>query len=354
MRVLQNYIGKTILQTIGIVLVLLIGLQIFISFSGELEKIGQGDYGVWQAFVFALFSAPKHVYTFAPIVCLIGSLLGLGTLASHSELVVMRAGGVSIRRIIWTVIKTALVVTLIITLVGEYIAPKASHIAETRRVIATSGGQALRIPSGVWLRDANDFIYIRNIEPGGKLRHINRYRYDDQHRLLEESYAKSADYQQGRWTLHDVSTSYLSPNKVDASFAKDKEWDIGMKPTLFAMSAIDPAEMSLPTLFNYVSEQKANNLDVAAYEVALWKRIYQPLATCVMMFLAIPFIFGPLSSATLGFRLLAGITTGFAFYILNQFFGPMSLVYQIPVEIGTALPTIIIALAAYALMRRTI
>jgi lipopolysaccharide export system permease protein len=79
----------------------------------------------------------------------------------------------------------------------------------------------------------------------------------------------------------------------------------------------------------------------------------QPFATLVMIFLAIPFIFGPLRSVSMGLRIMAGVIVGFGFYILNQFLGPMSQVYQIPAVVAALVPTMVFAmLGAFLLFLR--
>ena len=71
-----------------------------------------------------------------------------------------------------------------------------------------------------------------------------------------------------------------------------------------------------------------------------------------MMMIAIPFIFGPLRSSTMGSKLLAGAAVGFGFNILNRFFGPLSHVYQWPPFLAAIIPTCIFALLGVYLMRR--
>jgi len=73
----------------------------------------------------------------------------------------------------------------------------------------------------------------------------------------------------------------------------------------------------------------------------------------VLIWLAIPFVFGPLRSAGLGVRVLAGVFIGFVFYTLNQFFGPLSMMYQMPPFAAALFPIILFAMVAYWLQRRT-
>ena len=80
-----------------------------------------------------------------------------------------------------------------------------------------------------------------------------------------------------------------------------------------------------------------------------WTRMLQPLTTVIMICLGVPFIFGSLRSASMSSRILTGIIIGFVFYMLNQFLGPIALVYQWPSWTAGALPTLLF-LVIYALL----
>ena len=84
---------------------MLAGLQIFILFVDQLDDLGKVDYGIVQAAFFVLLQMPYQVYLFFPMASLLGCLIGLGVMANHSELIVMRAAGMSIGQITWSSFK---------------------------------------------------------------------------------------------------------------------------------------------------------------------------------------------------------------------------------------------------------
>ncbi len=77
MKLLDNYIAKTILSAIALVTLMLAGLQVFILFVHELDEIGKANYGIWQSALFVLLQMPYQVYLFFPMASLLGSLVGL-------------------------------------------------------------------------------------------------------------------------------------------------------------------------------------------------------------------------------------------------------------------------------------
>ncbi len=353
MKLLERYLIRTIIETTLVVILILAGLQIFIAFVGELNDIGNGDYNVWQAAVYVLLGLPANIYSFFPMAALLGGLIALGNLASNSELVVMRAAGFSLWQIVAVIVKAALIMTLVALLIGEGISPYSSNLAETRKAIATAGGQTLATMEGVWARDGDHFIHIDTIQPGGQLQGLTIYQFNQQQQLVSATYADSASYTRKWWHLRNVRESLFSNNHVTAQTYPELWLDLAIRPSLLHVADIEPAEMSLWQLNSYIHFEKQNDLHSDKYILAFWNRIFQPIATIVMLLLAIPFILGPLRRATMGLRIMTGIIIGFVFYILNEFAGPFSTVYQIPPIVAAIVPIILFAGIAWWLLRRS-
>ncbi len=120
MRILDRYIRTNVIWSTFLVVLVLLGIESFIEFIGELPLIGTHQYGILAVFTYVSMQLPADLYQLFPIAGFIGSLIGLGRLASTSELIVIRAAGVSIARIIWSVIKAALWMIIVVTIIGEW------------------------------------------------------------------------------------------------------------------------------------------------------------------------------------------------------------------------------------------
>lgn len=346
------YIAKTIISSTALVLLLLIAIEVFIALAAEMRHVGQGDYTILQAIIYILLRLPQQVYMFFPMAGLLGSMIGLGTLATNSELVVMRAAGVSLAQIIRAVIFAALAMVFVMTIIGEAVAPKAMHRAESQKAIARSGGKALPTKAGTWVKEDENYIHIDSVLPGRRLKEVTRYRFDKAHHLLSISRAKTASYINDKWVLKDIVESDVKNTNVKTKHIDQQSWDIEINPAWLGKSSFVPDEMTMKKIYEYYHYLKDNGLESGSYELAFWKRLLQPLATCVMIFLAVPFVFGALRSTTMGLRILIGIILGFIFYILNAFFGPISLVYQFPPFLAAVIPMMLFTIAAFVLMRK--
>ncbi|KPJ67562.1 MAG: hypothetical protein AMJ43_04770 [Coxiella sp. DG_40] len=352
MKILRRYIGTTVINTILIVVLVLIAVEIFIEFTGEFSDMGIGNYGLPQVLLCVAMRLPADIYQFFPMAGLIGSLMGLGLLASHSELIAMRASGVSLTRITWAVIKAAFLAMLVAILLGEVVAPFLQHSATSFKAQAMSRGQALHTQHGIWIRNDQDFMYIDTTLPNGQIRDITRYQFDDNYHLHSASYAKQAVYDHGKWVFSDVAESVFLGNKIISKHYDNEEWKLAFNPRLLSLIDMDNDQRSLPQLYSYIKYLQNSDLQFNEYEFDFWQRIFQPVAILVMILLSVPFIFGPLRTVTMGLRILAGTVTGFTFYILNQCIGLLCTVYQLSPLATASLPTVLIAILGFILLLR--
>ncbi|MDW1631584.1 LPS export ABC transporter permease LptG, partial [Vibrio sp. Y176] len=208
-KILDLYIGRTIISTTALVLATFVGLSGIIKYVEQLRKVGRGVYDLTHALYFVLLSVPRDVEMFFPMAALLGALIGLGMLASSSELVVMQAAGFSKLDIGLSVLKTAVPLMLIVMTLGQWGAPEAQKMARDLRSFALSGGSIVSVRAGVWARDANDFIFIGKVEDE-KLYALNMWRFDDDKNLEKVIFAEEVDYQQdNNWLMRDVQITNM-------------------------------------------------------------------------------------------------------------------------------------------------
>lgn len=352
MKRLEWYIAKSVLMSIALVTLLLVGLQVFILFVNQLDALGKGDYGLVQAMSFVLLQLPYQMYLFFPMASLLGCLIGLGVLANHHELVVMRAAGMSIAQVTGAVLKVAFILISCMTWFGETWVPKLAQKANDEKNDALNAGHSLRTAKGLWLRYENDFITIASVSSDATLHGIIQFHFDTDHRLRWTKKIESAMYVNGHWNAYRVAETLIYPDHTAVHQQDKMKWNVSLKPVFFNVSHNEPDEMTLSELKQYIYAQKSNHQSASNYQFAYWQRLIQPLTTMVMMILAIPFIFGPLRSSTMGSKLVVGATVGFGFHLINRFVGPLSQVYQWPPELAALAPTCVFALLGIYWMSR--
>ncbi|MBS0290723.1 MAG: LPS export ABC transporter permease LptG [Proteobacteria bacterium] len=353
MNKITRYIWQSILVAMLLVMLLFIGLEFIFSLVNELRYVGTGNYATTDAFIFILLSLPQHIAQLFPMAALVGTLLGLGILASRSELIVLRAAGMSIGDIITMVLKLALILAIFVWLLGEWVSPMAEKIAHDSKALNLSAGQAIRTNHGTWLRDGNDFIHIQTMLDGGHIKGITLYHFDNQLQLQKASFAHHGDYNHDHWVLHDIQETLFEENKILRQKVEKLNWVSSLSPQVLNLVGVkDLDDLSLTGLWGAIKYRQSNQLDAKPYQLAFWQKIIRPLATLVMMFVAIPFVFGPLRSATMGLRMLVGVLVGFVFYTFNQLFGPLTLVYHMPPILGACLPTLLFLMTGMFFLKK--
>lgn len=349
---IDKYIAKRIIQFIIYALMVIISIECIFAFLDEMEDFGVGNYGFLEALQYVVSTVPRRIYEYFPIAVLFGGLLGLGQLASHNELVVMRAVGYSIQRIFFAVMKIALLLMAFAIVLGEWIAPKTELYAQNNRAIAQNEGRTVEIDEGAWVRHGNWFIFIRDVISSHRLKNVVAFEFNEQYQLTKIHKIANASYDDGTWYFEKITADNISKESVTSSFFEQSFSDEWIEPEVLDVLAVKPETLSTPGLASYIDYLDSNQLDTGPFELAFWNKVFQPFSTFVMMFLAIPFIFGPLRSSTLGKKILVGGLTGFGFFIVNQVFGPVSLIYNFPPVLAACLPSLIfIVLGVYLLKR---
>ncbi|WP_165664651.1 LPS export ABC transporter permease LptG [Metapseudomonas otitidis] len=351
MAKLDRYIGTSVFFGILAVLGVIISLALLFAFIDELGDI-KGNYTLMDAICYVLLTAPRRAYEMLPMAALIGSLIGLGTLASSSELTIMRAAGVSIGRIVWAVMKPLLVLMLAGILLGEYVAPWSENLAQANRALAQGGGEAQTSKRGLWHRQGNEFVHINAVQPNGVLYGVTRYEFDGERRMQAASFARRALYQGDHWQLEDVTTTHFRGDHTEVVDASNERWDIQLNPQLLSTVVMEPEALSISGLWSYVHYLTAQGLNSSRYWLAFWTKLLQPLVTGALVLMAISFIFGPLRSVTLGQRIFTGVVIGFVVRISQDLLGPSSLVFGFPPFLAVLIPAGICALAGVWLLRR--
>ncbi len=356
MRKLDRYIGTSVLLAMGVVLLALGGLDFLFTVFEELGDT-EGSYDTMAALRYVLFTFPRHIYELLPMTALIGALIGLGMLAAGNELVALQAAGIARARIVFAVLKPALLVIGFGLVLGEAVAPRLEVEGEFGKQLA-NGGQVGLSRYGHWERDGSAFVHFNAIEPEGALYGVSIFVFDEQQRMVRNVTAERAVYRGGQdWTLENGTELAFTHGADAVSGARkdfnEQDWELDLTPDLLKVLVVDPDRMAISDLYRYAQRFERQGQDADAYYLAFWKKVLQPFTTLVLVLLAISFIFGPLRQATMGLRLFTAICFGLSFTILQNLVHTTSLVYRFPPLAAVLLPLVVCALLGVVLLRRS-
>jgi len=352
MKLFERYLARHLVPAILLVLLVLLTIDILFSWVQELKWVGREDYHLSSSLAFMALTLPRRLYMLFPWAALLGSLLSLGALHANSELLVLRAGGVSMARLIGSVLKTATLLTLIMMVIGEGLSPSMERWAQSNRAFALSGGQTIQTPYGVWVRQGLDFIHIKTVQNQGELWGVTRYQFDNNRHLLSVSFIKHATRMGKEWQLNDIETTdFLEKSLKTTSSATQSFQGLPSPEILETLGSKHPERLSLVTLWRSIRHSSENALSTQNYELAFWSKLMQPFMILVMVFLAIPFVFGPLRSGGAGLRIIVGSLMGFAVHLCNTF-APLTVIYHMPPLVAASLPALLFAGLGFGLLRR--
>ncbi|MFT6906022.1 MAG: lipopolysaccharide export system permease protein [Oleiphilaceae bacterium] len=352
MGILDRYIGKTIFAATFLSMFVLIGLSSIIKFVEQMKAVGHGNYDVWTAAYFVLLKMPVEIALFFPMAALIGALIGLGSLAASSELVVMQAAGLSKLRIAGSVLKTAVPMVLVVMVLGEFVAPKTDKEAYSMRTQAKQGQQVVSNKYGIWVKDGNSFISIGRMNSQDELFNVQLYFFDENMELSQAMLAQKAVYQQGSWLLQNISKTIFRAEKTETENIPEFVLKTELTPKKLEVILSDPEDMSMRDVYSYITYLESNDQDANRYWLTFWRKAVLPFTIIVMMLLSVSFIFGGLRSVTMGTRLIFGIASGFTFHLSGELFGPFSLVFDFPPLLGALLPSLLVLSIALYLLKR--
>ena len=139
--------------------------------------------------------------------------------------------------------------------------------------------------------------------------------------------------------MFNAEETFFDKKYVVSKEKKTENLSIVFQPDLQIEMKVNFAEQTLLQLRQTISYRRSVGLNVKQFLFSFWQRLLQPITTLVMICLAIPFVFGSARSATMGTRVMIGVFIGFAFYIMGQLFGPITLLYQYPPILAAITPT---------------
>jgi len=370
MRTLSRYLRSEIVAATGFVLFALVALFSFFELINQLDDVGQAGYQLRQVFLYVLLSLPTRAYELMPIAVLIGTIYALSKLASNSEFTIMRVSGMSTRRLAYAVLGVGVVLVLVTYALGEFIAPPAERLARQRKLAATGATVAQQFRSGVWVRDAVKspeghierlrFINVARVLPDITVEGWRVFEFDRSFRLRSIATAASGRYVDDPanrgWELTDVVETRLpvvdpnsaAPSTQHTEIVREPQrlWPSELRPDIFGVLLVQPERMSALSLVQYIDHLAENKQQTDRYEIALWNKVFYPLAVVVMMVLALPFAYLHVRAGSVSLKIFTGVMIGVLFYMLNKLFAHLGLLNAWPPVIIAALPSLVVLTVA--------
>lgn len=354
MNILDRYLYRTVLVYTAMAMAVLLTLGALFVFISQQSDIGVGSYSAGDAFLFTMLNLPQQAFELLPIGALIGALMGLGTLASGSELVVTRASGVSVWRIAWPVGLAGLTLALIMYGIGEYAAPPLAQFAKREKTTDKLADVSFAGSSSAWVKEGNLILRVQTGEVDRAFGGVSVFQLDGPTKLRSIQRAERISVADpGRWSLHNVAATRFSDDHVDADTVSETTMRSTVNPEFLGLAATDPQLLTLGGLRSYIAHLHRNSLETASYEIGYWSRIARLFAVIVVTLLALPFVFGPLRTTGAGTRTVIGVMLGVVFFLVNRTIENGGQLFGLNPAVVGWLPTAAIGLCTLVAISRT-
>ena len=352
MNRLSSYIGNSVLAAILIVLLLVVGLDIVTAIIDQLGDL-RGAYTFSQSLIYIGLTIPGRIHEYIPLAALVGCLLAMGMLASSSEITVMRASGVSLSRLVWMASKPVLWLIILSALISEYVSPYTDQWAKSHKDYLVWGSdRSLVSGGGLWHREGDTFMHFNVVQPGGVLYGVTTFEFNPKGELQTATFANRASYQPDGWLMEGASRSEFNVTSMSSSEFTTLDWGTRLTPKLLGYLSLTAEELSPSGLYDYATYLDKQELDSGAYRLAFWQKCLHPFAVLSLVLIALSFVFGPLRSSTMGYRVFVGVVVGIAFQFAQNLLGPSSLIYGFQPLYAVLLPIVVCALTGSILLYR--
>jgi len=345
----DRYLVSHIFGLTAIVAMALMSIYSFIAFVTRIDSIGRGRFGYLELFLYTLYELPTGFYIMLPVIAMLGTLMGLGTLAQQSELTAMRAAGVSLLRIGGATLLAGAVLGAAGLVIGDWVAPRGEIAADALKTEIQTGVAPGLGGRPKWLRDGDNFFYIRQLIAEDHIAAVDLYTVGPELQLRWAAVIEDGRYDNGHWKFTGIKRTEFTPAGSQVEELPAMEYHGGLSPEVLRLSVLEADALSIAGLWRLIGYLDENHLDSSAHMLTLCRKLVAPVTVMAMMLFAIPFVLGPLRNAGAGQRLFIGMLIGIGFYVVNEVTANTGQLYGWAPLVSAGAPTA--AFAAFALWR---
>jgi len=350
------YMARLFLTRSFAVLVALVGILMMLDLLGNSGEIlahpGNGDAELWR---YVGLRIPQLIARFLPFSVLLGALIAFAALNQHSEIISMKAAGISAHQIIAPLVVAAALIGAVHFVFVERVVTRAN--ASLSAWAAVDYGPvppSNRIRNNIAIAHGDDLIFVRLAAGEGQdVRLVGLQIYERAGGTLQRTIGaeRGRPSPDGGWRLENATLFDLASGRLQRMGAID--YGRGIDPVQFTLAQVDPDEQDFWRLRRSIAELKAADRATTALEANLWHKLAGPASTILMPLLAAVAAFGIARSGQLMFRAVIGMALGFAYFVADNFALAMGNLGAYPPFLAAWGPFLLFLLVGEAVLIRT-
>ena len=364
-RILDEYVVREFLNTFFMVLAGFVMLMLVFTFFELVGDILRNHIPLSTVGAYLVNLTPSMLYQIAPLAVLIAVLVTFGVLNRNSELIAMKATGISLYRLVIPIVSIAAVLSVSLFLFDQFYLPQANRRQEAlRSTIKGRPPQTFLHPEQKWIfgqphaGEPGRIFYYQFFDPDrNEFANLSLFEFDPSTfaisrrifaaRVAWDSTSESWKFQNG-WQREIDGPSVTDYREFkQASFAEIHE-----EPSYFKKESLQSQEMNFGQLDRYINDLRQSGFDTMRLRVALWHKLSYPLIAIVMAVLAIPFALsmGRRGSLT---GIAVAIAVALAYWVVDGLFGAMGNVNYLPAALAAWSADVLFGLVGGYLLLRT-
>ena len=293
--ILDRYVAVTYGRMLALSAAALASVFYISAFTELSEKVFKGA-ATWAMLgMFLVYETPQYLYYIIPLSVLLASLVTIAMLTRNSELIVMKACGISLYRVAVPMLVGGVVAGGVLVGLEQTVLGEANRRAEAIKHVMKGGSpETFDVLNRRWVMGTDGAIYHYNYFDPRKNEFTGLWVYklaDDLSRFTERTYTARAVYTgQTTWRMNQGWTREFDQQGEPGRLTPFSETRQTLEPaSYFTTQSPDPEFMSYTQLRDYTNRLEASGLDVVRQQVALWRKISFPFVTIIMTLLAVPF-----------------------------------------------------------------
>jgi lipopolysaccharide export system permease protein len=339
------------LAVLAMLVLVLMTLDLLGEAGDILEVPGNGDAELWR---YVSLRVPQLISRFLPFAVLLGTLITLATLNQNSEVISMKAAGISAHQIIAPLVVASLGIAAVSFAFNERVVTRATEtLSSWEKVDYGPVPRDSGIRPNVWVRWGDDLIMAREVRGRGESTELRGVSiYDRQYETLKAIVtATRATRGGGGWRLERVESFDVASGETTRAPALD--YGKGLDPSQFTLAHVQADEQDFATLRDSVKQLKLAGRPTAELESGLWHKLSGPLSVVLMPLLAGVAAFGLARSGQLFWRAIIGMFLGFAYFVADNFALAMGNLGAYPPLLAAWAPFVLFALIGETVLIRT-
>jgi LPS export ABC transporter permease LptG/LPS export ABC transporter permease LptF len=365
-RILDEYILREFLSMFALVLAGFVLLMIVFTFFDLVGDILRNHPPLSVVGEYLLYLTPSMLYLITPLAVLIAALVTFGVMNRNSEIIAIKATGISLYRLIVPVVMMAAVLAVALFLFDQYFLPQANRRQEAlRNQIKGRPTQTYLHPEQKWImgpkplpgepgriyyyeffdRDRNEFANLSVFEFDPATFQLTRRIFAK--RAVWSADAGAWDFESG-W-VRDVQGANVTDYRI---FLKTAFPELHTTPDYFWKEAVPSDEMNFEQLDRYIRGLQQSGFDTKRLSVALWHKLSYPLIAVVMALLAIPFALSMGRRGSIA-GVAVAIAVALAYMVIDNLFGAMGYVNYLPASMAAWSADVLFGLVGGYLLLKT-